>query len=76
MRNMVEEMAQEMAQPGDWHRFSPRARTAYRLMARAALTRLMDPTDAMVNAGDRIGDATCQAVFRAMIRAALDEDLD
>lgn len=83
MARMIDRIAQAMAFPGDWDRFSPRARLAYRMMARACLHELMSPTEYMIEAGTvtryhfsvaESGQATSVEIFTAMIRAALDEE--
>jgi hypothetical protein len=83
MARMIERIAQAMSYPGDWERFSPRAKLAYRMMARACLHELMSPTKYMVEAGTvtryhfsvaENGQATSTEIFQAMIRAALDEE--
>lgn len=88
MTDMIERASQAMclALRGDspsvveWERLSEAGKDRYRVMAKAALSALQDPTPAMVEAGRDAANAITEpdfgadedfaAIFRAMLAAA------
>ena len=79
MSEMVERVAADLWRearcPGDFASGNVNGQQRFRELARAAITAMREPTDAMVDAGDNAGygecDVGCNSHWPAMIDAAL-----